>query len=478
MNIHIPAQRQAPDEVAATAASTPVSVELGWGRVLRISAARASLALIASLVLWSVLPLLVGFTPRVILSGSMEPRIHVGDIIVTRTVPAATLSEGQVITVKDPDHPGRTRTHRLQVREADGVLVTKGDANREADSSKVSVDDVLGLGVIRVPFVGRPAYWLAEHNWLALGATTLFLGWAILTALPGSRRPVEDADDQDGPTTGSGSSRPSGIPSRTRRVAATVAVAAVAVGVGVGPADAAFRTTATSSGSTWSAAASFAVSYAQTVLGDSPEFYWRLDESKGSTATDAASGRNGQVSGSWSWGQDGALSGQGAGTALRIDGGYVSQPVSLTSSKNFSVETWFRTSRTSGGALLSLITGSGVERSLYLGSDGKVRFGLDGTAIVTSGQALNDGAWHQVAYTNAGSGGSRARLYVDGSRVDTASKGVTSSASGNWRAGQAQWNSNWDGRPDQFFRGDLDEVAVYGATLSAQQVSDHYAGAN
>ena len=144
MNIQIPAQRPALNQVAATAATGSVAVELGWGRVLRVSVARASLTLIASLVMWALLPVLVGCTPRVILSGSMEPRVHVGDIIVT-----------------DPDHPGKTRTHRLLRRDADGRLVLKGDANRQADSSPVSVDEVQGLGVIRVPFVGRPAYWLA-----------------------------------------------------------------------------------------------------------------------------------------------------------------------------------------------------------------------------------------------------------------------------------------------------------------------------
>ena len=38
-----------------------------------------------------------------------------------------------MITVNDPDHPGRTRTHRLYRRAADGTIVTKGDANPHPD---------------------------------------------------------------------------------------------------------------------------------------------------------------------------------------------------------------------------------------------------------------------------------------------------------------------------------------------------------
>src|SRR3954447_15637394 len=237
MSIRIPAQRAASEQAAATAAPAPAVVgELGWGRVLRVGVARAALALIFSLVIWSLLPLLAGWTPRVILSGSMEPRIHVGDVVVTRTVPGASVTKGQVITVKDPDHPAKTRTHRVLRRASDGTIVTKGDANPQADSSHITNDNVLGLGVVRVPYVGRPAYWMAEQNWLALGATALFLGWCTVTVLPGSRR-SEDPTDDDQPPAGPRSTRSS----RPRRVAASVAVAAIAMGAAAGPADAAFR---------------------------------------------------------------------------------------------------------------------------------------------------------------------------------------------------------------------------------------------
>ena len=166
-----PSARRRTRSAAPPAAALPGAVEPGWGRVLRVSVARAVARdgrLAGDLVAAPRCSL--GWTPRVILSGSMEPRIHVGDVIVTREVPAASLAKGQVITVTDPDHPGKTRTHRVVRREADGRLVLKGDANREADSSHVSPSTTCSVsGVVRVPFVGRPAYWMAERNWLALG---------------------------------------------------------------------------------------------------------------------------------------------------------------------------------------------------------------------------------------------------------------------------------------------------------------------
>ena len=75
-----------------------------------------------------------------------------------------------------------------------------------------------GIGVIRVPYVGRPAYWMAERNWLALGATALFLGWCVVTVFPCSRRSEDTPDDdQDRPTSGSGSlPQPAFAPGRRR----------------------------------------------------------------------------------------------------------------------------------------------------------------------------------------------------------------------------------------------------------------------
>ncbi len=468
--LHVPAQRPGPTTQSAPAR---VVVDLGWRRIVRVTAGRATLALVGSLVFWSMLPLLVGMTPRVILSGSMEPRIHVGDVIVTREVPPATLTKGQVITVKDPDHHDRTRTHRFVRRAADGTIVTKGDANPQADSSHVTDADVLGLGVLRVPFVGRPAYWVAERNWLALGLTALLLGWAGASAFAATRR--EEDDDAAPPAPGPTDEGTGRRTRRARQAAAVVAATAVAVGVAVAPAEAAFKSTDANPVSSFSAAASFATTtYSSVVQGDSPQFYWRLGESSGSTAADSVGTRTGTLNGSWTWGQTSALPSQTSNTSLHVDGGYVNQSASLSSGTAFSLETWFRTSRTSGGALLSLITSSGVDRSLYLGSDGKVRFGVGGSALVTSATALNDGQWHHVVYTHASTGSGKAKLYVDGALVASANSGNIGTATGSWRAGQAAWSSTWPGSPDQFFRGDLDEIAVYPSTLTATEVADHY----
>ena len=479
MNIHIPAQRPAPVQFAANAAPAPDSVELGWGRVLRISVARASLALIGALVLWSVLPLMAGWTPRVILSGSMEPTIHVGDVVVTRTIPAAKLAEGQVVTVTDPDHAGKTRTHRLESREANGELVLKGDANREADSSHVSVDNVLGIGVIRVPYVGRPAYWMAERNWLALGATALFLGWCVVTVVPSRKSEDVHEDDQDQPTSGSGSLRSS----RPRRVAAAVAVAAIAVGASSVPADAAFKRPMANPVSTFTAAKNF-WAYSAEIIGDAPYLYWRLDETTGTAINDAGTGNHdgtllAQTS---AFNQTGALTSESPNRAMSLTVAGINANSSNFGPASFSVEAWVKSTSTTGGRFLGFgnqtgaTTSTVVDRQLYMAPNGKVYFGVGSAkTTVVSGSALNNGAWHHVVGTYiAGTNGMK--LYVDGALQGQATATVQN-FTGYWRAG-GEHLTGWTGNPtDDYFEGNLDEIAVYTDVLTPAEVYSHFTNA-
>jgi signal peptidase I len=492
MSIHIPAQRPAPDQVAAAAAPAPVA-EPGWGGVLRTAAARGSLAMVLSLVIWSILPLLAGWTPQVILSGSMEPRIHSGDVIVTREVQPADLTKGQVITTIDPDSPEKTRTHRVLERDSAGKIVTKGDANREPDSTSVTNDAVLGLGVVRVPYVGRPVYWLAERNYGALGVTFLLLGWCVLSAFPGRVKPRDNDTDEDassGPSSPSGSRRVLPVRSsrtnRRRRVAAAVAVSVVAVGAMGGSADAAFKQLAQNPASTLNAASTF-YPYKTAVLADSPSFYWRLDEAGGTTVNDTGSGnRDGTLlAQTWTQGQSGALVSEPRNTSLALSVGVVNGNTNGAAPGTFSVEAWVKTTSTTGGRILGFGNGTGqspsstVDRQLYLAPNGKVMFGVGGSTKVgiSSTAAINNGTWRHVVGTYT-SGTNNMRLYVNGVLQGSATA-TPVAMSGIWRAGAEQL-TGWPSNPtDFYYEGSLDELAVYPTALTAAKVLAHYnAGKN
>jgi signal peptidase len=100
--------------------------------------------------------------PLVVRSGSMEPTIKTGSMVLVRTIPAAAIRVGDVVAVRRPD--GVTVTHRVQSLSRDGALaqlILKGDANKTRDPEPVSVASA-GRLVWSAPVVGRFAAFTAS----------------------------------------------------------------------------------------------------------------------------------------------------------------------------------------------------------------------------------------------------------------------------------------------------------------------------
>ena len=88
----------------------------------------------------------------VVQSGSMEPTIMTGDVIVIKK--SYEYEIGDVITFNDTQ--SRMVTHRISanVSENKNEFITKGDANRTEDNAVVSISDVIGKVVYTIPDLG------------------------------------------------------------------------------------------------------------------------------------------------------------------------------------------------------------------------------------------------------------------------------------------------------------------------------------
>ncbi|MDI5964409.1 LamG domain-containing protein [Streptantibioticus silvisoli] len=222
--------------------------------------------------------------------------------------------------------------------------------------------------------------------------------------------------------------------------------------------------------------------YGKAVYGDAPDSYWRLDESSGYTAADASGNDNTGVYGlDVARGTASAVAGT-TDTAATLDGNFFSIVSSATATAApavYSTELWFRTTGTQGGKLIGFgdsqngMSGT-FDRHVYMTNDGHLVFGVRNAEAdtVTSPAAYNDGAWHYLVATQGADG---MKLYVDGAAV--ASNGVSANRSytGYWRVGGDNL-SGWPQAPTgDFFRGGVDEAAVYSTELTAAQVAAHYA---
>lgn len=142
--------------------------------------ALAVVSALATLVLWAVAyPVMRGWSPTVITSGSMRPSIEIGDVLVAGPVEADRLVPGSVIVFDNPAGSGFV-SHRLVEVLPTGDYRTWGDANESADSTPVAPDHVRGIGRLVVPLIGRPIAWAAAGQTASvlLGALVL-LGFVV-----------------------------------------------------------------------------------------------------------------------------------------------------------------------------------------------------------------------------------------------------------------------------------------------------------
>lgn len=182
-----------------------------WSRIVVATVARGVIVALLGLAFWAAAPAVLGWHPTTVVTGSMEPRIRVGDVVVSRPVPMDLVQTGHVLLADDPDQPGHLRLHRYAEALAGGLMVTKGDANAAADSTPIGASAVHGVGFLRVPSIGMPVVWAREGRWVPLAMVALgVLVLLALTTVDREQRRIcadADADAEAAAAAGTGESR-------------------------------------------------------------------------------------------------------------------------------------------------------------------------------------------------------------------------------------------------------------------------------
>ncbi len=219
--------------------------------------------------------------------------------------------------------------------------------------------------------------------------------------------------------------------------------------------------------------------YSAVVAADSPLGYWRFDESSGTNAVD----RSGN---SWTCSylnsptlrRPGALTADPS-TAVGLDGTADGASAidrnDFLGTASFSLEAWVKP--VSIGAAFSgeyhtIVRkyGSSSGYWLWLNADygvGIERLNSGGTDQYYTGAMTLTGAWHYIVATY---NGTTLRIYVDGTQRGAggaSSRAIVDSAAGVDIGYYAGWSGG-------MFNGDIDDVAIFGSTLSAARITAHY----
>lgn len=122
----------------------------------------------------------IGLQPYAVLSGSMEPELHVGALVYVKECEADDVQPGDTITFvlnEDLD----VATHKVDSIDADNkVIYTYGIANKDANGdyimdSGTHFNNVIGKPVFSIPYLGYVSAWIMSPpgNYIAIGGIVL-----------------------------------------------------------------------------------------------------------------------------------------------------------------------------------------------------------------------------------------------------------------------------------------------------------------
>jgi len=144
-------------------------------------------------------PKIGGVCPLIVLTGSMEPEISSGDLIIVNQADPKDIKKGDIIAFFDPDGNGSSvLTHRVtKVINDNGKLSfkTKGDANNAEDRLAVTEDKLVGIYKTSIPGAGNVAMFMQTTLGLIICVVVplvLLIGYDIIR-----RRRYERLNKQD-----------------------------------------------------------------------------------------------------------------------------------------------------------------------------------------------------------------------------------------------------------------------------------------
>lgn len=241
-------------------------------------------------------------------------------------------------------------------------------------------------------------------------------------------------------------------------------------------------------------------SYANLIIADEPECYFRLGESSGTDMINEL-GPNGTYTTAPTLGVTGAIDGD-ANTAVTFDSGsseFATVPNTALATceadgltTGITYEFWMNTTSTDDNMCIfspyegNLTAGEGILINRTSIGDDSVSFysrsvwnTLDLNADCGTGIGILDGAWHHIVIV-VDYAAKTVVFYIDGSAVATnytsqngTATGPTSAWGGEARVGAM--DDTGAGAETKFYNGSLDELAIYPKKLTAAQVAAHYA---
>ena len=114
------------------------------------------------------------YNAYVVRSESMRPSINMGDVVFSGPLDGPLSGELEVGSIVTYQRGSELITHRVLSIEG-GSIVTKGDAVEDTDPSPISISNIAGTYLFRIPYLGYISTYARTKQ-----------GWFLVVVLPAS----------------------------------------------------------------------------------------------------------------------------------------------------------------------------------------------------------------------------------------------------------------------------------------------------
>ena len=111
--------------------------------------------IIQTLIKPGITPDFFGYKTFSIISGSMEPKIVVDDIVIVKNVDKNQIRVNDIITFKTENEIITHRVIKIELIDNNLIYTTKGDSNEVTDIEKIEYNQIEGKYVGKIPKIGK-----------------------------------------------------------------------------------------------------------------------------------------------------------------------------------------------------------------------------------------------------------------------------------------------------------------------------------
>ena len=126
-------------------------------------------------------PNFLGYKVFAIVSGSMEPTLQIGDLVIIKVTDQEKIKEKDIITFMEDGYNVTHRIVNIVQKDDKYYYQTKGDNNTANDKNLVSYEDIEGVYVFKIPKIGNIVKYTQNTTFFIIVICIIYIIYKIIS---------------------------------------------------------------------------------------------------------------------------------------------------------------------------------------------------------------------------------------------------------------------------------------------------------